>query len=301
MNLLIRGMFSNRIAGHAITSSIEHACVHHTLIDLQKRGLDVTFLPPLAHGTISPQAVEEAIRPDTAFVCLFAVNSETGAKNDLEAIAAICQKRKIPLLVDGVASLGKESITLYPGIAGMGFSGHKIHGPQGSGCVIVRSFLKLSASYTGALQEYGLRPGTENLPAIAGFATAISLLNTALPEAEHRMRSLRDHLQQELLKISSDFRVHGGDNRICNLLNLSFGKHRGEDLLIALDLAGIAVSHGSACSAGALEPSRVLTQMGVPFATAKASLRFSLSRYTTKEEIDRTIALLNNLVAYSGY
>lgn len=297
MNLLLRGMFSNAVTGHAITSSIEHASVHHTLIDLQKRGLDVTFLPPTPQGTVPLASIADAIRPDTRFICLFAVNSETGAKHDLNAIASLAQQHGIPLLVDGVAWLGKETLTLHPGISAIGFSGHKIHAPQGTGFLFASSSLKLSPALTGAFQEGGLRPGTENLPGIAALAQAVSLLPSLLPEAEHRMRSLRDHLEKELLLLSPHAKVHGGGlHRICNVLNISLGSTLGEDLLIALDLAGIAVSHGSACSSGSIAPSRVLTQMGAPPKEAKSALRFSLSRYTTLEEITYTLEVLKNLL-----
>lgn len=290
MNLILRGLFSNEVSGHAITSGIEHASVHHTMIDLQKRGLDVVMLKPQKEGHITFAQVQEAFNKKTRFVALFAANSETGVKNDLEEIANFCEAKGVPLFVDGVAWFGKEAFVLPKGVSAIGFSGHKIHAPQGIGFALIRSSCKLTSFLTGAMQEYGLRPGTENLPGIAGLAKAVELLSTALPESEIRMRRLRDYLEQGLLQEIPGAQVHGRGNRVCNILNISLGQGIGEDLLIALDQSGIAVSHGSACSSGSLEPSRILTQMGVSYPIAKSSLRFSLSRYTTKEEIDIALA-----------
>lgn len=296
MNLLLRGLFSCEIQGHAISTNAEHSCVYATLLELQKKGLDLSFLPVGLNGAVTPEQIEEAIRPDTRFICVFAVNGETGVKHDLKAIGSIALKHKIPLFVDGVAWIGKEEISLYPGISGIGFSGHKCHAPKGTGFVYVHSDIKLTASITGARQEYGLRAGTENLPGIAGLAKAIEQLKSGLREATERMTRLRNQLEEGLLQRIDPMIINGTGARICNVTNLSFPKDLGEDLLIALDMAGIAVSHGSACSSGSLEPSRVLLQMGIPFSVAKSALRFSLSRYTTEEDIETTIALTAQIV-----
>lgn len=296
MNLLLRGKSKYAKTGHVISSAIEHSCVYHTLIDLQRSGIDVTFLTPSKEGYVSVTQIQEAIRPDTFCICLFAVNSETGVKHDLTAIGALAKQRHIDFFVDGVAWLGKELLHIPAGVTGIGFSGHKIHAPQGTGFIFLKSGSKLEAGYTGALQEYGLRPGTENLPGIAGLSQAVFLLKSALPAAQHTMRHLRDLLQTELVNLSPGAIVHGGQERICNILNISFERQSGEEMLIALDMAGVAVSHGSACASGALEPSRVLTRMGIPFAQAKSALRFSLSRYTTEEEIYRTIEIIRKLL-----
>ncbi|MBS0604026.1 MAG: cysteine desulfurase [Verrucomicrobia bacterium] len=295
MNLLLRGSFTDSIKGHAITSDVEHSCLNNTLLDLQKRGLDVSFLPAGLFGAITPEQVENAIRPDTRFITLSAVNSETGVKHDLNTIGQIALRANVPLLVDGVAWLGKELFHIHPGISGIAFSGHKIHGPKGIGFAFVRSSLKLSPLLTGGGQEYEIRSGTENLPGIVGVAKAVELLKTELPAATERMALLRDRLEAGLLVKADPVVVNGMGPRICNTCNLSFPKDAGEDLLIALDMAGIAVSHGSACSSGAMEPSRILLNMGVPPEIAKSAIRFSLSRNTTIEEIDRAIEVVSSI------
>jgi cysteine desulfurase len=163
------------------------------------------------------------------------------------------------------------------------------------GFAYVRSSLKLTSQITGGGQEFGVRSGTENLSGIVGLAKAIELLKLELPYATERMALLRDKLEAGLIALAAPAVVNGAGPRICNTSNLSFPELHGEDLLIALDMAGIAASHGSACSSGALEPSRVLKQMGIPYAIAKAAIRFSLSRNTTEEEIDRAIDIISRI------
>ncbi len=296
MNLLLRGFFPKEVSGHAITSNVEHACVFQTLKHLEERGLQVDYLPAGLFGAVMPDQIKAAIRPNTRFIALTAASNETGVKHDLDAIGPIALDAGIPLIVDGVAWLGKELFKVHPGIAGMGFSGHKIHAPQGTGFAFVRSSLKLSPQLTGGIQEYNLRAGTQNMPGIIGLAKAISLLKTELPDATHRMAILRDKLESSLLQTANPVIVNGMGPRICNTCNLSFPGVQGDELLIALDLAGIAASHGSACSSGALEPSRILTSMGLPPQMARSSLRFSLCRDTTSEEIDRAITVISEVV-----
>jgi cysteine desulfurase len=296
MNLMLRGFFSKEISGHAITSNIEHSCVDNTLKSLQKNGLDISFLPAGLLGAVSPEQIQNAIRPNTRFIVLSAVNNETGVKLDIDDIAQTALKAGIPLIVDGIAWLGKELFTLHPGISAICFSGHKFHAPKGIGFAIVRPPMKIHPFITGGQQEYSLRAGTENLPGIIGLAKAVELLNIELPEATSRMAMLRDRLEAGILQRIDSVVVNGIGKRICNTSNLSFPDDYGEDLLIALDMAGIAVSHGSACSAGALEPSRVLTNMGVAPQIARSAIRFSLSRDTTLDEIDTAIEIIAGIV-----
>ncbi len=295
MNLLLRGALSDFNGAHAITSNVEHACVHQTLLELQSGGLSVSFLPAGLLGAISVDQIKGAIRKETRFIVLSAVNGETGIKHDLDAIGQLALESGIPLIVDGVAWLGKEIFSIHPGISAIGFSGHKIHAPKGIGFAFIRSSFKVHPQLTGGGQEFAVRSGTENLPGIVALAKAIELLKTELPLATERMALLRDRLEAGLLTLAAPVVVNGIGPRICNMCNLSFPGAHGEDLLIALDMAGIAVSHGSACASGALEPSRILVQMGVPQAIAKSAVRFSLSRNTTVEEIDRTIATVGEI------
>lgn len=296
INLLIRGAFTEKITGHVITTDSEHSCIFNTLTSLQSKGLEVDFLPVGLFGAVNAEQIEQAIRPTTRFIILSAANNETGVKPDLQAIAIVAKKSNIPLYIDGVALLGKEPLEIPEGVSAMAFSGHKCHGPKGTGFLFLRTGTSLTPFLTGGEQEFHLRAGTENLPGIAGLSKAIELLHTELPEAALRMAHLRDHLQTNLQRRLDPVIVNGIGPRISNTCNLSFPGVQGEDLLIALDMAGIAVSHGSACSSGALEPSRILTKMGIPFPIARSAVRFSLSRNTTEEEIDYAVEILCQIV-----
>lgn len=301
MNLLIHGLLSGKQGTHVLSSDVEHSSVYNTLKRYENqryedKRAEVHFLPAGLWGAVQVEALAEAIRPNTRAIVLSAVNSETGVKHDLEAIGALALQHNIPLIVDGVALLGKESFTIPKGVSAMGFSGHKFHAPKGIGFAFIRSDLKLPPFMAGGDQEYGRRPGTENLPGIIGLARAVSLLETELPSASERMQTLRDHLQSELSFHLDPVIVNGQGPRVVNTCNLSFPGIQGEDLLMSLDLSGVAVSHGSACSSGALEPSRVLTNMGISPQVARSAIRFSLSRDTMQEEIDRCIELVIAIV-----
>lgn len=288
INMVIKGFFTQPL-GHIITSNIEHSAVYHCVKSMECLGCSATFLSPGLYGAVSPDAVVEAIKPNTKLIVLMAVNNETGVKTDIDAIAKIAHEKKIPFIVDGVALLGKEMFKIPEGVSAMCFSAHKLHGPSGIGLAIIRNKLKLLPLLVGGQQEYGRRGGSENVPGIIGFAEAIHLLDTVLPEASTRMEHLRDHLENGLKTSLPGISINGHGKRVVNTTNISFAGIDGESLLMKLDLAGIAVSHGSACSSGALEPSRILLNMGIPPEVANTSIRFSLSRFTTIEEIDLCI------------
>ena len=296
LSMLMRSPFQNQYCGHVITSSIEHASVYETARFLEKRGCSVSFLKPNSEGRIDPCDVEAHLQENTQYVILSAANSETGVKNDIEAISKITGKRGIPLFIDGVSVLGKEPITIPNGVTAMAFSSHKIHGPKGVGATFVRSTHLFSPLFHGGGQEYGKRSGTENLLGIVGFAKAVELLENKLPSASLSMQKLRDFFEEEILKFFPEAIIHGKNPRISNTSNISFPYNDGESLLIQLDMHGIAVSHGSACSSGAIEPSRVLLQMGVERAIAKSAIRFSFSRFTTKNELEKVLSTLQALL-----
>ncbi len=286
LNTILRGVFQSYPTGHIITSNAEHASVYNTA---QQLGADVTFLPAGLWGAVSPDAVKAALKPSTRLIALMAVNNETGVKTDIESIAAIAKEAGVFFLVDGVALLGKETFSIPDGVSAMCFSGHKLHAPKGVGFLVWRSRMKVPPLLTGGNQESGLRAGTENLAGIVGLATAVAMLKDVLPEATERMERLRDRLERGVLSRVPSAAVNGQGPRVVNTANISFGNREGEVLLMNLDRKGIAVSHGSACSSGALEPSRILLNMGIPPEHARSSIRFSLCRYTTEEEIDRCI------------
>lgn len=295
LNYLIRGFYALAPQGHIISSNVEHPAVRLTLADLERIGASVTYLDAGLWGAIRPEQLEAAITANTRLITLMAVNNITGVKTDLPAIAAIAEKHQIPLVIDGVQLLGKELLQIPRGVSGMAFSSHKIHGPQGVGLALLRSHYKLPSLITGGGQEQGRRGGTENIPGIVGFAKAVELLQTALPHASEQMQKLRDRLIEGVMHVMKNIVVHGQGPRICNTAHIGFPGVDAETLLIQLDLAGVAASHGSACSSGGLEPSPILLNMGIPPKLAASSIRFSLSRFTTQDEIDRTIELIADL------
>lgn len=269
-------------SGHVITSAAEHACVIAACKQLQASGFDVTFLSPGPWGAVTPDTVRASIRPDTRLIALMAVNNETGVKTDIPAIAKIAKEHQIPFFVDAIAQLGKEEIQIPPGVSAVAFSGHKIHALQGIGLTFLRKGFKLPSI---GKQEFGRRPGTENVLGILSMAKAIELLQEE-PNSIEKMQQLRIHFENTLMKNLPGLSINGEGPRTSNVSNLSFPGIDGESFLMNLDHAGIAASHGSACSSGALEPSRVLLSMGLPIERVRSSIRFSLSRQTTAEEID---------------
>ena len=294
--LLILGIKEQNSKGHIISSAIEHSSVFLNLKAMEKKGGQVTFLNPGIKGAVAAADVENAIRENTALISIIAVNNETGVKTDIEAIAEIAKRHRIPFVVDGVAWLGKEIFTIPDGVSAIFFSGHKIHAPKGVGFYISRSSLKLSPLYAGGGQELNRRPGTENLPAICALAEAISLLTKDQTHSIEHMKTMRDLLEKQLMSNLSDVQINGTGLRICNTSNLAFLGVSGETLLMNLDLEKISVSHGSACSSGALEPSRVLLEMGIPPKIANSSIRFSVGRTTTLQEIERASEIIIKVV-----
>lgn len=296
LNMVIRGLFQSNPSGHILTSSVEHSAVYATVKALESTGTNATFLSPGLWGAVTPDAVRAALRPDTRLIALMAVNNETGVKTDIESIAEIAREARIPFLVDGVGLLGKEPFTIPAGVSAICFSGHKLHAPKGIGLAIIRKTLSIVPLITGGNQENGLRGGTENVTGIIALAKAIELLNQEFPEASQRMERLRNHFENTLMSQLSGVTVNGQGPRVVNTSDLSFKGLEGETLLAALDMEGVAASHGSACASGALEPSRILLNMGLSREAARSSVRFSLSRFTTQNEIDRAIEIIVRLV-----
>ncbi|MBI5273217.1 MAG: cysteine desulfurase [Chlamydiia bacterium] len=282
--------------GHIITTAIEHSSLYKPLQNLEASGASVTYLPVGLWGAPLPEQIEAAIRPDTVAIALSASNGETGVRIDLMTIAAIAEKRGIPLLLDCVSFVGKEPLLRHPGIAAASLSGHKFHAPKGIGLLFHRPHLKLTPLFSGGNQEKHLRAGTENLAGILGLAEGLHILTEHQAEITANLLSLRLHFEKGLRAGIADIAINGEGPRISNTSNIAFLGVDGETLLMHLDMAGIAASHGSACSSGALEPSRVLMQMGIDRKTAKSSIRFSIGRMNTREEIDRTIDITTTLV-----
>lgn len=293
LNLLIRGLAKK--ATHIFSSNIEHSAIYNTLEDLKKNGHEIDFLSPSTYGALTPQEIIKAIKPHTKLIILSWVNGETGVKTDIPAIAKICQEKNILLIVDAVAIMGKELFTIPEGVSGMVFAAHKFHGPKGVGVAYINKNISLHSQITGGHQEHNLRAGTEDLAGIVALAKAISLLKKCLPEATYQMKDLRDYFEKSLnnkMKIE----INGLGPRICNVSNICFHGIEAESLLFYLDRNNIMASHGSACSSSALKPSRILKNMGYSKERVLSSIRFSLSRQTTKNEIDQAV---DNILQYN--
>ena len=284
MNTLIHS-HTNEKPISILSSSLEHSCVLEPLKNLHKKGHSVTFLTSKS-GRIDLSQIEDACQQRNFDLLVFsAVNSETGIVHPIQEIAAFAETRNIPLIVDGVALLGKEPFTMLRGISGIGFAAHKFHGPKGVGFCIVKPKKHFDSLLLGGPQEAGRRAGTENLAGIIGMAEAIQKVKADLSQVSNRMRTLRDLFESELKKIYPELVIIGDGERVCNTSALAFPTKDGETLLISLDQAGIAASHGSACSSGSMQPSRVLKEMGLDSKIIKSGIRFSFSRFTTEEEI----------------
>lgn len=284
LNHLLRGL--GKPGGHVITTAIEHSSIYHTMQNLETQGLEATYLPVGLWGAPLATQIEEAIRSHSTAIVLSAANSETGVKIDLDAIALLAEKHRIPLFIDAVAYIGKEPFSLPRGVAGLAFSAHKFHGPKGVGAIYLRADVKLRSLITGGNQENMRRAGTGNLSGILGLAEALQILSEQQPAITQTLTDLRNHLELGLLRAIPDIVINGDGPRISNISNIAFLGLDGETLLMQLDLAGIAASYGSTCSSGASEPSRVLTNMGLDRKTARSSIRFSVGRTNTREEID---------------
>ncbi len=275
--------------GHLITSEIEHAAVLSPLVDYPH----VSYLKSDDWGAPTAETLIAALTPATRQIILSAANNETGVMSDLAHLAHLAQAHSIPFIVDGVGLLGKEEFQIPDGVSAIAFSSHKIHGPKGVGCLILSPNHSFTPFIKGGGQEHGLRSGTENLAGIVGFAKALSLLS---PSDYRRMRQLRDNFETLLPHAT----INGKGPRVSSVSNLAFEGCDGETLLIDLDRHGIAVAHGSACATLALEPSHVLLKMGYPKKRVLASLRFSLSRFTTEEELKDTTLKLKKWFPLQG-
>lgn len=291
LNLVLKGFLENTKT-HVITSDVEHPAVYSTLKSLESESISISFLPVGLHGSVTLENVKKACRPDTSLIVLMAVNNETGVKTDIESIAAFAKEKGIHFVVDGVAMLGKEHFQIPAGVSAMCFSGHKLHAPKGIGFAFIRKQLKLKPLILGGNQEFSLRGGTENITGIIALQEAIRLLTLDFDVFIKRMKTLRDKFEKSLLEQLPNISVNGQGPRIVNTSNLCFKGVEGELLMAHLDREGLLVSLGSACASGALEPSRVLLNMGLSTDDASSSIRFSLSRFTTEEEIDRAIQIV---------
>jgi len=281
-----------------ITTRVEHPAVLAVCRDLENYGYTVIELGVDKQGRLDLAELEEQIDDDTALVTIMYANNETGVTFPIEKIAELVTGRGVVFHTDAVQAVGKIPLDLSEShIDLFSLSGHKLHGPKGVGALYVRKGTRLSPFMLGGHQERGRRAGTENVPGIVGFGKACELAANNIEEENDRVKYLRDRLESALLENCPGSRLNGDkENRLPNTSNISFEYIEGEAILLMLDKFGICASSGSACTSGSLEPSHVLRAMGVPFTAAHGSIRFSLSRYNTEEEVDYTIEKMPEIV-----
>ena len=285
---------------HLIASSMEHSAVMQAAEALAGRGVEVSFLPATGQGVVEPSALQAALRPNTRLVSVMLANNETGVIQPVRELAELSHAAGALFHSDAVQAAGKLAIDVKAlGCDLLSISGHKMYAPQGVGALFVRRNVRLRPIFFGGNHERGRRPGTENVAGIAGLGKAAELARAWLANGERQaLAALRDRLEQGILAQVEEAGVNGaGAPRVANTSNLYFDHVEAEALVIALDLKGLAVSGGSACQSGSTEPSHVLTAMGLSVARARASVRISLSRMTTEDEVDCALALVPAAVA----
>ncbi len=298
-NHAIKGIALAAGKGRIITSTVEHPAVLNVCRYLETRGFTVTYLPVDGHGLVDPDDVRRSITKDTILISIMYANNETGTVMPVGDIARIAREKEIPFHSDMVQALGKLDVDVGTlGIDLASFSGHKVYAPKGVGALYVREGLSLHNLIHGGHQESGRRAGTENVIGIVAFGKACEIAGDKMDERGIAMEALRKRLLDGILERIDHVRLNGHPvQRVSNTLNLSFQFVESESLLLALDMKGVAVSSGSACSSGSSEPSHVLLAMGIPGDLCQSALRFSLGRDNTREEIDYVIDILPGIVA----
>jgi cysteine desulfurase len=290
-NAAIFGAAGSDVGQHIVTTAIEHPSVLEPIGELERRGHAVTIVPPLRSGVVDADAVIAALRPETRLVSMMLANNETGVIQPVAAVARVCRERSIHMHCDAVQGAGKIDVDVTAlGVDMLALSAHKLHAPKGIGALYVRRGLALSRHILGGAQERRRRAGTENVPLAAAFGVAAEIARDR-PD----VGAFRDALEHGLRDF--DIIINGTDvPRIPNTSSVTFRGADAEGIVIGLDLSGVAVSTGAACSSGRVEPSHVLLAMGLTADEARSTIRFSLSRFTTMQEIEQTIALLREIV-----
>ena len=281
-------------APHIITTSIEHEAVLNACQAAEKRGAQVTYLGVDKNGQINPRELKSVIRPETILITIMHANNELGTIQPLEEIGEIAKEHDIYFHTDAVQSVGKIPVDVNSlAVDLLALSGHKIYAPKGIGALYIRSGTHLQQLLYGGHHQRGARPGTENVAGIVGLGAAAALAKKSLAEDAQRISQLRDQLEINLLKLVPDTKVNAAAApRLPNTTNIIFPGVEGEALLISLDLKGLAISTGAACSSGSVEPSHVLTAIGLSPENARASLRFSLGRPTTAADVEFALQIV---------
>ncbi|HPJ94850.1 MAG TPA: cysteine desulfurase family protein [Deltaproteobacteria bacterium] len=300
-NLALRGVcraFQGKDL-HIITSPVEHHAVLKTCEDLQGTGVRITQVPVDNSGCVDPADVAGNITPDTVIITIMCANNETGVIQPIQAISEIARGKGIIFHTDAVQAFGKMPVHVDElGVDLMTISAHKIYGPKGVGALYIRKGTNISPIITGGSQERARRAGTENIPAIAGFAKAVEMAVEHLDEAGRHMTVLRDTFENQIMERIDNVTINGqGAPRIPNTSSMSFASIDGESILLHLDLLGVCASTGSACATGSPEPSHVLTAMGLSHVEAQGTIRFSLGKDTTLQDIDRLCEVMPGIVS----
>lgn len=298
-NIALRGAAKKRAAaGHIITSSIEHHAVLDVCKDLEKEGHRVTYLPVDHYGWVDPSEVEAAITPDTFIISIMAANNEVGTLQPVHQIGIIARQHNILFHTDAVQVVGHLPVDVKSlNVDLLSLSAHKFNGPKGVGALYKRKGVRIDPLYRGGGQERKLRPGTENVPGIIGLSKALELSVTEIPQKKQFLEGLRDQLIGGLLKIEDVILNGHPELRLPGNVNVSFKYIEGESVLLSLDLQGIAASSGSACSSGSLEPSHVLSAIGLDHQTSHGSIRFSLGRGNSEEDVNYVLENVPRIVA----
>ena len=283
---------------HIITSMIEHPAVLRTCEYLEKKGFDVTYLQPEESGIILPETLEAAITDNTILISIMAVNNEIGTAEPIKELAAVAKKHKILFHTDAVQALGNVPLDVKAdGIDLMSLSSHKIYGPKGIGALYIRKGVRIESFVHGGGQENSKRAGTENLPAIVGFGKAAELAKENFDAHVKHCSELRDYLVEKITTEIPDTRVNGTmEHRHPGNANITFDYIEGESILLLLDMHGIAISTGSACSSKSLKPSHVLDAIKIPVELIHGSVRFTVGDFTTKEDIDYVVDCMKQVV-----
>jgi cysteine desulfurase len=287
-NLAVRSILSLSKKKHIVTTKIEHPSIYNLFEQLKKEGYKVDYIGVDKEGFVKLDKLKKKICKDTALVAVIHGNNEIGTVQDISELLKVCDA--VPLHLDAVQTFTKVDIDASK-VASLSISGHKIHGPKGVGAMYLNKNFRAKGMFKGGSQEKSVRPGTENVPGVVGLAKAVEVGVDV-----NKIAKLRDYLIKELLKVD-ETRLNGPrKERLCNNVNISFKSVEGESLLMMLNLEGICVSTGSACSSQSLEPSHVLMAIGLKHGDAHGSIRFTLSKYTTKKELDYVVTKIKKSV-----
>jgi cysteine desulfurase len=300
-NLAIKGVaaYKGRAKGHIVTTCIEHHAVLESCAHLKRMGFEVTELPVTGDGIVDVGEVERALRDDTVLVSVMAANNEIGTIQPIREIGALARSRGIPFHTDAVQAIGKMAIDVKrDDIDLLALSAHKFHGPKGIGALYVRKGTKLEPQIHGGGHERGLRSSTENVPGIVGLGKAAEIAKRDFESTTSAMRAMRDRIIDEVPRLVPRAYLNGHrTQRLVNNVNFRFDFIEGEALMLQLDMKGVAVSTGSACSTGSLEPSHVLMALGLTHEQAHGNLRLTLGRENTYEDVDHFLAVLPGIVS----